>query len=252
VVARQDRDHQDNCCHRARRGEGERERAAPGGHPVAPGRHPPNADHRQGDVTATASRRRPHGDGLTATASRRLRHGDGDTATASRRRRCRGGGAAGRRRCRGGAASPSPSANSSTVAVARDLGVALSALYRWVADRAHLLDLVSAELGARLRPGAQPTAETWRSTPRPTGSSRPAERTSMDSAVVGVPVTDSYNPCASRVVALGSGVGGSGASTTPASCAPSCTASRPAAHRTAPARARQPGRGRGRAGRRPG
>jgi len=47
-------------------------------------------------------------------------------------------------------------------AVARWLRVAPSALYRWVTDREHLLDLVSAELGARLGPTTQPTAATWR------------------------------------------------------------------------------------------
>ncbi|WTW96889.1 TetR family transcriptional regulator [Streptomycetaceae bacterium NBC_01309] len=45
--------------------------------------------------------------------------------------------------------------------VARSLGVAPSALYRWVRNRDELLDLASAEMGRRIVPDEPPTAETW-------------------------------------------------------------------------------------------
>lgn len=46
--------------------------------------------------------------------------------------------------------------------VARRLGVAPSALYRWVRNRDELLDMASAEMGRRIVPAREPTAETWR------------------------------------------------------------------------------------------
>ncbi|MFG2095900.1 TetR/AcrR family transcriptional regulator [Streptomyces sp. NPDC048612] len=46
-------------------------------------------------------------------------------------------------------------------AVARRLGVATSALYRWVGGREELLDLVSAELSRRIVPRREPTADDW-------------------------------------------------------------------------------------------
>ncbi|WP_436786342.1 TetR/AcrR family transcriptional regulator [Yinghuangia sp. YIM S10712] len=45
--------------------------------------------------------------------------------------------------------------------VARTLGVAPSALYRWVRNRDELLDLASMEMGRRIVPDRPPTAETW-------------------------------------------------------------------------------------------
>ncbi|WP_063772644.1 TetR/AcrR family transcriptional regulator C-terminal domain-containing protein [Streptomyces sp. CT34] len=47
-------------------------------------------------------------------------------------------------------------------AVARRLGVATSALYRWVGGRAELLDLASAELSRRIVPRREPTEADWR------------------------------------------------------------------------------------------
>ncbi|MFI2187352.1 TetR/AcrR family transcriptional regulator [Streptomyces sioyaensis] len=47
-------------------------------------------------------------------------------------------------------------------AVARRLGVATSALYRWVGGREELLDLVSAELSRRIVPRREPTESDWR------------------------------------------------------------------------------------------
>ncbi|WP_406286434.1 TetR family transcriptional regulator [Embleya sp. NBC_00896] len=47
-------------------------------------------------------------------------------------------------------------------ALAERLGVATSALYRWVDGREELLDLVGVQLAARIIPAAPPTAETWR------------------------------------------------------------------------------------------
>ncbi|WP_157182586.1 TetR/AcrR family transcriptional regulator [Sciscionella marina] len=47
-------------------------------------------------------------------------------------------------------------------AVAAELDVAPSALYRWVRDREQLLDLVAAELGRRMRADTMPSAEDWR------------------------------------------------------------------------------------------
>src|SRR5947208_1328249 len=47
-------------------------------------------------------------------------------------------------------------------AVARRLGVATSALYRWVGGREELLDLVSAELSRRIVPRRAPTEADWR------------------------------------------------------------------------------------------
>ncbi|WP_127151908.1 TetR/AcrR family transcriptional regulator [Streptomyces lydicus] len=46
-------------------------------------------------------------------------------------------------------------------AVARRLGVATSALYRWVGGREELLDLVSAELSRRIVPRREPTEADW-------------------------------------------------------------------------------------------
>lgn len=46
--------------------------------------------------------------------------------------------------------------------VARELGVATSALYRWVSDREALLDLVSSTMLDRILPGQEPTASSWR------------------------------------------------------------------------------------------
>ncbi|MGC0421449.1 TetR/AcrR family transcriptional regulator [Embleya sp. AB8] len=47
-------------------------------------------------------------------------------------------------------------------ALAERLGVATSALYRWVDGREGLLDLVSRRMAERITPAAPPTAETWR------------------------------------------------------------------------------------------
>lgn len=47
-------------------------------------------------------------------------------------------------------------------AVAERLGVATSALYRWVDGREGLLDLVSSRMADRITPDEPPTAETWR------------------------------------------------------------------------------------------
>ncbi|MGA4538486.1 TetR/AcrR family transcriptional regulator [Uniformispora flossi] len=46
--------------------------------------------------------------------------------------------------------------------VAGSLGVAPSALYRWVRNRDELLDLASAEMGRRIVPEREPTAADWR------------------------------------------------------------------------------------------
>lgn len=46
--------------------------------------------------------------------------------------------------------------------VAGSLGVAPSALYRWVRNRDELLDLASAEMGRRIVPDREPTADDWR------------------------------------------------------------------------------------------
>lgn len=43
------------------------------------------------------------------------------------------------------------------------LGVSHSALYRWVADRDQLLDLISEVMVERILPAAEPTPATWRS-----------------------------------------------------------------------------------------
>ena len=64
----------------------------------------------------------------------------------------------------------------------------------------------SPQCRARIAPSAAGLSGS--STLRPTGSSVPAARTSMDSAVVGVPVTDSRRPRAIRSSALDSDVGG--------------------------------------------
>lgn len=47
-------------------------------------------------------------------------------------------------------------------AVAADLGVSTSALYRWVADREALLDLVSITIVERILPDYAATASNWR------------------------------------------------------------------------------------------
>jgi AcrR family transcriptional regulator len=47
-------------------------------------------------------------------------------------------------------------------AVAASLGVSTSALYRWVADREALLDLVSERAAVRMLPDWEPGADTWR------------------------------------------------------------------------------------------
>lgn len=47
-------------------------------------------------------------------------------------------------------------------AVAAELGVGPSALYRWVSDREGLLDLVSDSMAQRILPAGEPTADTWR------------------------------------------------------------------------------------------
>jgi AcrR family transcriptional regulator len=47
-------------------------------------------------------------------------------------------------------------------AVAAELGVSTSALYRWVADREALLDLVSTTMAARTLPGGPPEPADWR------------------------------------------------------------------------------------------
>ncbi|GGV05027.1 hypothetical protein GCM10010211_85140 [Streptomyces albospinus] len=47
-------------------------------------------------------------------------------------------------------------------AVARRLGVATSALYRWVGSREELLDLASAEMSRRIVPRHEPTEAGWR------------------------------------------------------------------------------------------
>ncbi|MYS82354.1 hypothetical protein [Embleya scabrispora] len=46
-------------------------------------------------------------------------------------------------------------------ALAERLGVATSALYRWVDGREGLLDLVSSRMAERVVPAVPPTAETW-------------------------------------------------------------------------------------------
>lgn len=46
--------------------------------------------------------------------------------------------------------------------VAASLGVAPSALYRWVRNRDELLDLASAEMARRIVPAREPTAADWR------------------------------------------------------------------------------------------
>jgi AcrR family transcriptional regulator len=46
--------------------------------------------------------------------------------------------------------------------VAAELGVSTSALYRWVADRDALLDLVAADVAARVLPQVTPGPDTWR------------------------------------------------------------------------------------------
>lgn len=46
-------------------------------------------------------------------------------------------------------------------AVARELGVSTSALYRWVADREALLDLVSSTMAERITPAGTPSRDDW-------------------------------------------------------------------------------------------
>lgn len=60
------------------------------------------------------------------------------------------------------AATASDPATLTMAGVAAELGVAPSALYRWVADREALLDLVAADVADRVLPGWEPDADTWR------------------------------------------------------------------------------------------
>ncbi|URM95589.1 TetR/AcrR family transcriptional regulator [Actinomadura madurae] len=46
--------------------------------------------------------------------------------------------------------------------LAARLGVSHAALYRWVADRAELFDLISEVMVERVLPTSEPTPETWR------------------------------------------------------------------------------------------